>query len=71
MWTLSAIRGALARARYSIRRLLVDEGGATAVEYAIIAALISITIIAAVSLVGENVSLLFDTVAEKLGGKCC
>ena len=62
------IRGALARARYSIRRLLVDEDGATAVECGIIIAGISVTIIAAVSVVGENVYMVFATIADTIRG---
>ena len=44
-----------------------DEEGATAVEYAIMVALIAIVIIAAVILVGEKACLVFSEVGDKLG----
>lgn len=43
------------------------EDGATAIEYGLIAALISVVIIAAVTLVGTNLSSTFGKVAAKLG----
>lgn len=47
---------------------LADKGerGATAVEYGLMVALIAIAIIVAVTLLGENLSGLFDEVAEKV-----
>ena len=47
-------------------RLLRDRNGATAIEYGLIAALISVVIIAAVTLVGTRLSSTFSTVAAKL-----
>jgi len=49
-----------------LSRLLRDEAGATAIEYGLIAALISVAIIGAVTLVGGNLSTTFNTVAGKL-----
>ena len=46
--------------------LLRDESGATAIEYGLIAALISVVIIGAVTLVGSNLSSTFNTIANKL-----
>ncbi len=40
-----------------------DERGATAVEYGLMVALIAIVIIAAVTLLGQNISSLFNTAA--------
>ena len=40
-----------------------DESGATAIEYGLIAALISITIIAGASAIGGGVKSKFETVA--------
>jgi pilus assembly protein Flp/PilA len=37
-----------------IRRFLADDGGATAIEYAFIASLIAIAIIASVATLGSN-----------------
>ena len=45
-----------------------EERGATAVEYALMVALIAVVIIAAVSLLGENASDTFQTVADEVGG---
>lgn len=47
--------------------LLKDKAGATAIEYALIAALISIVAIAALRIIGEYPQNVFDTVAENLG----
>jgi pilus assembly protein Flp/PilA len=47
-------------------RLLRDRNGATAIEYGLIAALISVVIIAAVTTVGTRLSSTFSTVASKL-----
>jgi pilus assembly protein Flp/PilA len=41
-----------------------DEGGATAVEYALMVALIAIVIIAAVAFIGHAASSKFDTVGS-------
>lgn len=45
---------------------LKDESGATAIEYGLIAAGISVMIIAAVQSVGGNLNATFDTIASKL-----
>lgn len=47
-------------------KLLSDRSGATAIEYGLIAALISVVIIGAVTLVGSNLSGTFNTIANKL-----
>lgn len=49
-----------------ILNFLHDEEGATAVEYGIMVALIAVVIIAAVALVGTNLSDLFNYVAGEL-----
>jgi pilus assembly protein Flp/PilA len=46
--------------------LIRDESGVTAIEYALIAALIAVAAIGAFSLVGTNLSTTFSTVATKL-----
>jgi pilus assembly protein Flp/PilA len=48
-------------------QLLRDESGATAIEYGLIAALISVVIITAVTLVGSNLSTVFNGIATALG----
>ena len=45
-------------------RFFKDEEGATAVEYGIMVALIAIVIIAAVTVLGGNLSSTFQTVAD-------
>jgi len=46
----------------SLKNLLRDDGGATAIEYGLIAALIAVVIIAGVALVGTNLSSMFNFV---------
>jgi pilus assembly protein Flp/PilA len=45
---------------------LKDESGATAIEYGLIAAGISIVIIASVNAVGSSLNTKFDTVSTQL-----
>jgi pilus assembly protein Flp/PilA len=47
-------------------RLRLDQRAVTAIEYALIAALIAVVIIAAVSGVGKGVSNTFNKVASEL-----
>jgi pilus assembly protein Flp/PilA len=48
------------------RTLLVDSRGVTAIEYALIAALIAVAAIAAFTLVGTNLSTTFSSIASQL-----
>lgn len=50
-----------------LSKLMIDDGGATAIEYGLIAALISVVIIGAITLVGTNLSATFTAVANALG----
>lgn len=43
-----------------------DESGATAIEYGLIAALVSVIIIAALTTLGTNLSDVFNTVAQAI-----
>ncbi len=43
-----------------------DESGATAIEYGLIAALISVVIIGAITLVGTNLSNTFNNIGSAL-----
>jgi pilus assembly protein Flp/PilA len=45
-----------------------DETGATAVEYALMVALIAVVIIAAVTILGQNASSKFSEVGSAVGG---
>lgn len=49
-----------------ISRFIKDESGATAIEYGLIAALISVAIIAAITSLGNNLGNTFNTLAGKL-----
>ncbi len=49
-----------------IRNFLSDEEGVTAIEYALIAALIAVAIIAAVTLVGTDIAAIFTNISTKL-----
>ena len=50
----------------NIVRLFKDESGATAIEYGLIAALISVAAIAAMSALGTSLSTLFTSVSSNL-----
>lgn len=50
----------------SLRSLLADSCGVTAIEYALIAALIAVAAITAFQLVGTNLSNTFSYVASQL-----
>lgn len=52
-----------------IANLIKEEDGVTAIEYALIASLIAGVIIAAVSLLGGNISTLFNTLAARISSK--
>jgi pilus assembly protein Flp/PilA len=49
-----------------LMRVLRDKSGATAIEYGLIAALIAVAAIAALQLVGTNLSSTFHDVATQL-----
>jgi pilus assembly protein Flp/PilA len=48
------------------RSFLRDESGATAIEYGLIAGLVSVVIIGALTLLGNNLSSLFEQIATTL-----
>jgi len=54
------------RSMSTIRKFLKDESGATAIEYGLIAALVSVAIIAMLSLLGDNLNATFKAVADNL-----
>ena len=51
----------------SIERFLKDESGATAIEYGLIAGLISVVIAASVTTIGTDLRKVFGAIATKLG----
>ena len=51
----------------NFRMLIADESGATAIEYGLIAALVSVAAISALGALGTSLSSIFTTVCESLG----
>jgi len=49
------------------RRFINDQAGVTAIEYGLIAALIAVVIIAAVQLVGTDLTATFTSISTALG----
>ena len=49
-----------------LKKFIANEDGATAIEYGLIAALISVVIITALTLVGNNLKADFTSVASSL-----
>ena len=47
-------------------RFLKDESGATAIEYGLIAALISVALIAGATTLGDSLSTTFQTISDKM-----
>ena len=52
---------------WSFRRLLREEGGATAIEYAMIAGGIAVAIVAAVNALGVTVFDMYQTIKTAMG----
>jgi pilus assembly protein Flp/PilA len=50
----------------TIARFIDDKSGATAIEYGLIAGLISVVIITAVTTVGTNLKTVFNSIATNL-----
>ncbi|WP_128291947.1 Flp family type IVb pilin [Afifella aestuarii] len=51
-----------------VNRFVKDESGATAIEYGLIAALVSVVIIAVLTTLGTNLTSTFSSVASGLKG---
>ena len=58
--------GRMERLRQQIGKFAVDESGATAIEYCLIASLISIMIVAGATSIGVSVKAKFQSVANGL-----
>ena len=52
----------------TIKSFLNDESGATAIEYGLIAALVSVAAIAALGSLGNSLGTMFNSVANELSG---
>ena len=50
-----------------IKAFMADESGATAIEYGLIAALVSVAAIAALGAMGNSLGQMFNKVASELG----
>lgn len=50
----------------TIRKFLADDSGATAIEYGLIAALVSVAIIAILGTLGTNLNATFKAVSDNL-----
>ena len=54
------------RLRESIRTFVADESGATAIEYGLIAALVGVVIIGALTLLGPELGNMFNSITDQL-----
>jgi pilus assembly protein Flp/PilA len=52
----------------AIRRFACDESGATAIEYGLIGALVSVAIIVGAGALGSNLKIMYDAIAAKVIG---
>jgi pilus assembly protein Flp/PilA len=50
----------------SMKKFLANESGATAIEYGLIASLIAVTVIVAVTTVGNNLKTTFTEIGSNL-----
>ncbi|MFN4283996.1 MAG: Flp family type IVb pilin [Alphaproteobacteria bacterium] len=50
----------------NLRSLIADESGATAIEYGLIAALVSVAAIGALGAMGESLETMFENVSNAL-----
>jgi pilus assembly protein Flp/PilA len=55
-------------ARSHLTRFLRDEGGATAIEYGLIASLVFLVIVTAVTTFGNKTTSIMDTVSAAIAG---
>jgi pilus assembly protein Flp/PilA len=52
----------------AVQAFIADEDGVTAIEYALIAALVGVAIVTAATDLGGQITKTFQTVIEKMGG---
>lgn len=50
----------------AVQAFVADEGGVTAIEYGLIAALVGVAMVTAATLLGKNIGIIFTQVADKL-----
>ncbi len=51
-----------------VKNFIVSEDGPTAVEYAVMLALIIVVCLVAIQAIGDNANTTFTTIGDKLGG---
>ena len=54
------------RSMTTMRKFVKDDSGATAIEYGLIAALVSVAIIAILNTLGDNLNATFTDVSDQL-----
>ena len=54
----------------TFQRFLKDESGATAIEYGLLAALLSVMVIAGAKIVGTNVNTMFGSIGTTMQQAC-
>ena len=54
------------RSMKTFKNLMKDESGATAIEYGLIAALVSVAVITILGTLGDNLTTTFTTVSDEL-----
>jgi pilus assembly protein Flp/PilA len=52
-----------------VKSIAVNEDGATAIEYGLIAGLIAVAIITALTLIGTDISAMFNAIAGKIAAE--
>jgi pilus assembly protein Flp/PilA len=52
-----------------VKSLVANEDGATAIEYGLIAGLIAVAIITALTLIGTDISAMFNAIAGKIAAE--
>lgn len=52
----------------TLKNFCRDEDGATAIEYGLIAALVSVAILTILGTLGDNLQTTFTSISDKLGG---
>jgi pilus assembly protein Flp/PilA len=64
----SALEDAMKSFAQKVQRFLVSEDGPTAVEYAVMLALIVIVCLTAIQAIGTNANSTFNSISSQLGG---
>ncbi len=65
---MAGTEGHMGRLVYRVRQFLVCDDGPTAVEYAVMLALIVIVCLAAIGSIGTNANTTFTAIANSLAG---